>query len=63
MAMKQRAVRFYELDKNGIEVGENRKVVCKRFLDSAMTMEQVAEAKNRNGMIFGKPVAIICGMD
>ena len=30
-------------DKHIIEVGENIKVVCKRFLDSGMTPEQVAE--------------------
>ena len=30
-------------DKHIIEVGENMKVVCKRFLDSGMTPEQVAK--------------------
>ena len=39
----QRVVRFYDPDKHIIEVGENMKVVCKRFLDSGMTPEQVAE--------------------
>lgn len=39
----QRAVRFYDPDKHIIEVSENIKVVCKRFLDSGMTPEQVAE--------------------
>lgn len=39
----QRVVRFYDLDKHIIEVGENMKIVCKRFLDSGMTPEQVAE--------------------
>lgn len=39
----QRAVRFYDPDKHIIEVGENMKVVCKRFLDSGMTSDQVAE--------------------
>ena len=38
----QRVVRFYDPDKHIIEVGENMKVVCKRFLDSGMTPEQVA---------------------
>ena len=33
----------YDPDKHIIEVGENIKVVCKRFLDSGMTPEQVAE--------------------
>ena len=39
----QRVVRFYDLDKHIIEVGENMKAVCKRFLDSGMTAEQVAQ--------------------
>lgn len=39
----QRVVRFYDLDKHIIEVGENMKAVCKRFLDSGMTPEQVAQ--------------------
>lgn len=38
----QRVVRFYDPDHHIIEVGENIKVVCKRFLDSGMTPEQVA---------------------
>ncbi len=38
----QRVVRFYDLDRNIIEVGENMKTVCRRFLDSGMTPEQVA---------------------
>lgn len=39
----QRVVRFYDPDKHIIEVGENMKTVCKRFLDSGMTPEQAAE--------------------
>ena len=39
----QRVVRIYDPDKHIIEVGENIKLVCKRFLDSGMTPEQVAE--------------------
>lgn len=42
----QRVVRFYDPDKHIIEVGENMKVVCKRFLDSGMTPEKVAERMN-----------------
>lgn len=38
----QRVVRFYDPDKHIIEVGENMKSVCRRFLDSDMTPEQVA---------------------
>ncbi|MBP3481292.1 MAG: VOC family protein [Clostridia bacterium] len=39
----QRVIRFYDPDKHIIEVGENMKAVCKRFLDSGMTLEQAAE--------------------
>lgn len=39
----QRAVRFYDPDRHIIEVGENMKVVCKRFLDSGMSVEEVAK--------------------
>ena len=39
----QRVVRIYDPDKHIIEIGENIKVVCKRFLDRGMTPEQVAE--------------------
>lgn len=36
-------VRFYDPDRHIIEVGENMKAVCKRFIDSGMTPEQAAE--------------------
>ena len=39
----QRVVRFYDPDKHIIEVGENMKSVCKRFIDSGMTVEEAAE--------------------
>ena len=39
----QRVVRIYDPDKHIIEIGENIKVVCKRFLDNGMTPEQIAE--------------------
>ncbi|MGN0655121.1 MAG: VOC family protein [Oscillospiraceae bacterium] len=39
----QRAVRFYDPDRHIIEVGENLQSVCKRFLDSGMTAEEVAK--------------------
>jgi lactoylglutathione lyase len=39
----QRVVRFYDPDGHIIEVGENIKTVCKRFLESGMTQEQTAE--------------------
>lgn len=38
----QRVVRFYDLDKHIIEVGENMKVVCKRFLTSGLSVEETA---------------------
>lgn len=39
----QRVVRFYDPDLHIIEVGENLKAVCRRFLDSGMSPEQTAE--------------------
>jgi len=39
----QRVVRFYDLDKHIIEVGENMKIVCRRFLDSGLTREETAK--------------------
>lgn len=39
----QRVVRFYDPDRYIIEVGENMKEVCKRFIDCGMTPEQAAE--------------------
>lgn len=42
-AWGQRAVRFYDPDRHVIEVGENMKTVCRRFLDSGMSAEQTAE--------------------
>lgn len=39
----QRVVRLYDPDLHVVEVGENLKSVCKRFLDSGMTVEEVAK--------------------
>lgn len=39
----QRVVRFYDPDKHIVEVGENLKSVCRRFLESGMTPEQTAK--------------------
>lgn len=39
----QRVIRFYDPDNHVIEVGENMKAVCRRFLERGMTAEQVAE--------------------
>ncbi|MDT2598374.1 glyoxalase [Enterococcus hulanensis] len=39
----QRAIRFYDLDKHIIEVAESIAMVVKRFIDSGMTIEEVAE--------------------
>ncbi|MDF3005634.1 MAG: fosB [Oscillospiraceae bacterium] len=43
----QRSIRFYDLDGHIIEVGENIKMVVKRFLDSGMSM---AETSKRMGV-------------
>lgn len=42
-AWGQRVVRFYDPDKHIVEVGENLKSVCRRFLNNGMTPEQTAE--------------------
>lgn len=39
----QRSVRFYDLDGHIIEVGENMKMVVKRFLDSGMSLEETSK--------------------
>lgn len=39
----QRVVRIYDPDMHIIEIGENIKTVCKRFLNSGMTVEQVVK--------------------
>ncbi|MEW3584776.1 glyoxalase, partial [[Clostridium] symbiosum] len=38
----QRVIRFYDLDGPIIEVGEDMKMVIKRFLASGMNMEEIA---------------------
>ncbi|MEL7563963.1 MAG: VOC family protein [Dehalobacterium sp.] len=38
----QRVVRFYDLDKHIIEVGENMAKVIKRFLNSGLSVEETA---------------------
>lgn len=38
----QRVIRFYDLEGHIIEVGEDMKMVIKRFLDSGMTIEEVS---------------------
>lgn len=39
----QRVIRFYNPDHHIIEVGENMETVCRRFLDTGMTAEEVAK--------------------
>lgn len=39
----QRVVRFYYPDKHIIEVGENIKMVCKRFINSGLSIEEVSK--------------------
>lgn len=38
----QRVVRFYDPDKHMIEVGENIKMVCRRFVQRGLTPQQTA---------------------
>ncbi len=38
----QRTIRFYDLDDNIIEVGENMVIVTKRFIDSGLSIEETA---------------------
>ncbi|MCM1259349.1 MAG: glyoxalase [Prevotella sp.] len=38
----QRVIRFYDLDGHLIEVGEDMKMVVKRFLNANMTLEEVS---------------------
>jgi catechol 2,3-dioxygenase-like lactoylglutathione lyase family enzyme len=38
----QRVIRFYDLDGHIVEVGEDMKMVIRRFLDAGMTMEEVS---------------------
>jgi Lactoylglutathione lyase and related lyases len=42
----QRSIRFYDLDGHIIEVGENMKMVIKRFLDSGMSMAETSKRMN-----------------
>ncbi len=39
----QRSIHFYDLDGHIIEVGENLKMVVRRFLDSGMSMEETSK--------------------
>lgn len=39
----QRAIRFYDLDGHIIEVGETISSVCRHFLDSGLSMNEVAK--------------------
>ena len=39
----QRSIRFYDLDGHIIEVGENMKIVVKRFLATGMSMEETSK--------------------
>lgn len=38
----QRVVRFYDIDKHIIEVGENMNMVIKRFIDDGLSIEETA---------------------
>ena len=38
----QRVIRFYDLDQHLIEVGEDMKMVIRRFLDAGLTMKEIS---------------------
>lgn len=38
----QRVVRFYDMDRHIVEVGENMKTVCRRFIEQGMSIEEAA---------------------
>lgn len=38
----QRVVRLYDPDKHIIEIGENMKMVCRRFAEQGLTIEEIA---------------------
>lgn len=42
-AWGQRVVRFYDPDMHIIEVGENMKAVCRRFIESGMSEDEAAK--------------------
>ncbi len=42
-AWGQRVVRFYDPDRHMIEVGESMSVVVRRFLESGLTVDQIAK--------------------
>lgn len=44
----QRAIRFYDLDKHIIEVAENITMVARNFIDSGMSIEQIAKRFGTN---------------
>ncbi|MBN3368689.1 glyoxalase [Clostridium botulinum] len=46
----QRVIRFYDLDRHLIEVGEDMKMVVRRFLNTGMTMQEVSK---RMGVSIG----------
>ena len=45
-AWGQRVVRFYDPDRHIIEVGENMKTVCRRFINSGLTPEHPAQRRD-----------------
>ena len=54
----QRVIRFYDLDGHIIEVGEDMKMVIKRFLASGMTMEDVSVKMDVSMVDLSK---LLCG--
>lgn len=52
----QRSIRFYDLDRHIIEVGENIKMVVNRFLDSGMSMAETSKRMDVSVSDLQKPL-------
>jgi catechol 2,3-dioxygenase-like lactoylglutathione lyase family enzyme len=62
-AWGQRVVRFYDPDRHIIEVGEDMKMVCKRFLAGGMTPEQVAQRMQVPVEYVNRSIASLSGQE
>ena len=59
----QRVIRFYDLDSHIVEVGEDMKIVIRRFLTSGMTMEEVSEKMDASVEDLTKLLNGYCAVD
>ena len=50
----QRVVRFYDPDFHIMEVGEDLKTVCRRFLDSGLILEETARRMDYRKASYGR---------